>query len=45
MRGLRRSPPKTVISSGTLCSIQVVTRERRPIELVMPFLKSFFNPE
>jgi HlyD family secretion protein len=40
-----KKSPNQVISSGTLCSIQVVTRERRPIELVMPFLKSFFNPE
>jgi HlyD family secretion protein len=40
-----RKTPNQVISSGTLCTIEVVTRERRPIELVMPFLKSFFNPE
>lgn len=32
------------LSSGTLCSVQVTTEERRPIELVLPFLKSFFNP-
>lgn len=40
-----KKSPNQVISSGTLCAVQVVTRERRPIELVMPFLKSFFKPE
>ena len=39
-----KTPPQSV-SSGTLCSIQVVTRERRPIELVMPFVKSFFRAD
>jgi len=40
----KKTPPQKV-SSGTLCSIQVVTRERRPIELVMPFVKSFFRAD
>jgi HlyD family secretion protein len=40
-----KKSPNQVISSGTLCSVKVVTKERRPIELVMPFLQSFFNPE
>lgn len=40
-----RKSPNQVISSGTLCTIEVITRERRPIELAMPFLKKFFNPE
>ena len=40
-----KKTPNQIISSGTLCSVEVVTRERRPIELVMPFFKSFFNPD
>jgi HlyD family secretion protein len=37
--------PKQKLSSGTLCSIQVVTRERRPIELILPFLKTLSNTD
>jgi len=35
--------PKHAITSGTLCSLEIITEERPPIELVMPFLKAFLN--
>jgi HlyD family secretion protein len=35
--------PNHAITSGTLCSLEIVTEERPPIELVMPFLKAFLN--
>ena len=31
--------PNVVLSSGTMCSTQVVTRRQRPISLVFPFVK------
>jgi HlyD family secretion protein len=31
--------PVTVISSGTICSVQVVTQRQRPIRLLFPYLK------
>jgi HlyD family secretion protein len=40
-----KKSPNQKMSSGTLCSVQVVTSERRPIQLVMPFLKQFFNAD
>jgi HlyD family secretion protein len=35
--------PPFGISSGTLCKARAVTREVRPIELVIPLLKKFFG--
>jgi HlyD family secretion protein len=35
--------PNHAITSGTLCSLDIITEERQPIELVMPFLKAFLN--
>jgi len=40
-----KKSPKQQLSSGTLCSIKVVTRERRPIELILPFLKTLSDTE
>jgi HlyD family secretion protein len=31
--------PPTKITSGTVCSVEVVTRRQRPIELVLPYMK------
>ena len=32
--------PSTNITSGTICSVLVVTRRQRPIALVLPYMKS-----
>jgi len=37
--------PRQQLSSGTLCSIKVVTRKRRPIELILPFLKTLSDTD
>jgi HlyD family secretion protein len=40
--GYRWSSPKgppSAVSSGSVCSLQVVTREQPPIELVIPYVK------
>ena len=31
--------PPTVVSSGSVCTVQVVTRRQRPIDLVIPYLR------
>jgi len=31
--------PEITISSGTICTVQIVTREQRPISLLFPFIK------
>ena len=35
--------PPVNLSSGTLCTVQVVTREQRPITLLFPYLKEKFG--
>jgi HlyD family secretion protein len=35
--------PKTRITPGTLCTVQVVTEEQPPITLLIPMLKKFFG--
>jgi HlyD family secretion protein len=34
-----RKGPAVTISSGTLCTAEIVTRWQKPITLVLPFLK------
>jgi HlyD family secretion protein len=31
--------PEIIISSGTICTVQIVTREQKPITLLFPFIK------
>jgi len=35
--------PPFGISSGTLCKARAITRQVRPIELVLPLLRKFFG--
>jgi HlyD family secretion protein len=35
--------PSILMSSGTICSLQVVTNRERPVSLVFPFLKKTFG--
>jgi HlyD family secretion protein len=32
--------PQVIISSGTICTVQIVTRRQRPVSLVFPYLKN-----
>jgi HlyD family secretion protein len=34
-----RKEPPTAVSSGSVCTVQVVTRRQRPIDLVIPYLR------
>lgn len=35
--------PTLIVSSGTLCSAQIVTRRQRPITLLLPYIKERFG--
>jgi HlyD family secretion protein len=35
--------PNVTISSGTICAVEIITKEQRPVSLIFPYLKRFLG--